>query len=297
MIGAGEVASVWRSCPPSMTCISGGTFEMGSPASEVLYDSEKEEIPRREVWVSAYGIERHEVTNAEWAAYKSAIAGKGAYRAVSIGCDGSRRVIGTGNDREALYREHASRKVPGRCTLVTEANEWELPMRNRRPYLGPKKPVVGVHWDEAQAYCAWKYPGGRLPTEAEWERAARGPNGGEYPTSSGRLEGASMHIGVQDEYHTTTVDVCSHEANGFRLCDMAGNVSEWILDTYEEDAYRRLPRRDPVNRAEGDRRVVRGCDFAARDRECRSARRSQLSVRHGHDATGFRCAMPMMQKP
>lgn len=112
-----------------------------------------------------------------------------------------------------------------------------------KAYARPRQPVVGVSWDDAKAYCAWR--GKRLPWEAEFERAARGaddrryPWGNEPPTPERAAFGRALGMGPG---HGTTDDVASHPAGRgpYGHDDLAGNVWEWMEDEYDPLAYRRI---------------------------------------------------------
>ena len=121
-------------------------------------------------------------------------------------------------------------------------------------YNGPSHPVVGIGWEDAVAYAEWS--GKRLPTEAEWEKAARGglvgkkfPWGDELPDRS------------QANFHNSeggTTPVTKYPPNGFGLYDMAGNVFNLCSDRYQWDYYKESPRENPEGPTVGDHRVARG---------------------------------------
>jgi formylglycine-generating enzyme required for sulfatase activity len=151
-----------------------------------------------------------------------------------------------------------------------------------------RHPVTAVTWNDAVAYAKWA--GKRLPTEAEWEVAARGGlEGKDYPNGD-ELGPDDATFGVLDGFKTSSTPVGSHRPNPYGLYDVAGNVWEWCSDYYAADAYSRSARYNPQGPARGAARVARGGSWYETVSELR------VSNRHGWTPTlighvfGFRCA-------
>ena len=154
----------------------------------------------------------------------------------------------------------------------------------------PDLPVVGVSWEDAKAYCAWL--GKRLPTEAEWEKAARGDRGFKWPW--GNVFGASLAntAGDEDGYKYTAPPGRFEKGRGFYgLYEAAGNVAEWVLDWYEQDYYQKGPFRDPKGPDTGKHRVYRGGSWNDPSAGVRTAKRYAAAPHQTSAVIGFRCAM------
>jgi formylglycine-generating enzyme required for sulfatase activity len=150
-------------------------------------------------------------------------------------------------------------------------------------------PVVSVTWNDASAYAAWA--GKRLPTESEWEAAARGGLEGR-PFPNGDMLGADdATFGfVQEGLRTSTTPVGSHRPNAYGLYDVSGNAWEWCSDFYVADAYARAEARDPRGPDRGAARVIRGGSWNSPMRELRVSNRLGMTPTIIGHVFGFRCA-------
>ena len=315
-----------KAAHPGMVWVPGGTFRMGADNDQALED----EYPKHSVTVGGFWMDRTEVTNAEFAAF---------VRATGYITTAERKPDWNELKKQlppGTPKPDASLLVP--ASLVFSAPDhpvdlndysvwwawkkgasWKHPHGPGSSIVGKERfPVVHVSWDDAVAYCKWAHK--RLPTEAEWEFAARGglrdavyPWGNERPASAGSSAASGAAHGNFWEGHfpdkNTSTDgfyysapVGSFAPNGYGLVDMAGNVWEWCADYYRNDYYKTLGSATVVNphgptssydpdEPFARKRVIRGGSFLCNESYCtgyRVSRRMKSTEDSGMEHLGFR---------
>ncbi|WP_129714957.1 formylglycine-generating enzyme family protein [Pedobacter sp. SYP-B3415] len=304
-----------------MVRIPGGTYMMGADNDQAAQD----EYPKHRVTVSAFWMDVHEVTNAQFAAFVKATGYKTTAER-KPDWEELKKQLPPGTpkpDDSQLVPASLVFNPPATQVDLRDFNQWWrwVPGADWQHPEGPGSdikgkenfPVVHVSWDDANAYCQWA--GKRLPTEAEWEFAARGGRVNEiYPWGNEHVEAGKPKANSWDGHFpdkNTARDgfkglapVRSFPANGYGLFDMAGNVWEWCADWYRNDYYQRVASTEGIINPKGPadsfdpeepsvpKRVARGGSFMCNDSYCsgyRVARRMKSSYDSGLSNMGFRC--------
>jgi len=211
----------------------------------------------------------------------------------SMGSDGGER------DEKPIHTVYLDAFYIDPCEVTVGEYKRFLEDTNHRPLRSSvsrtspthQHPVVEVSWHDAMAYAQWA--GKRLPTEAEWEKAARGGLiGQDYPWA-GRINANKANYGKNTKSGThkeRTTPVGTYPANGYGLYDMSGNVAEWCLDTYQRKFYANGQPRNPVAGAEDVQQAIANAD----------ANRERCVVRGGSwsfNAKSVRVANRLAEKP
>jgi eukaryotic-like serine/threonine-protein kinase len=244
--------------------VPAGKFTMGTKAEDALAECEKyrrdcqldwykDEEPPHSVELDAFWIDQTEVTNAMYA--KCVKDGK---------CD-----------------------PPGVTKIPSFVPTYPLGYS----YYGNSEfdnyPVIYVSWNDAKAYCLWAVR--RLPTEAEWEKAARGTDGRTYPWGN---EGPNYSLVNYGSGYTTEVGKYLDGASPYGALDMAGNATEWVADWYSDTYYANSPISNPSGPDKGHSRVLRGGSWiAASTFSVRSTSRGFYATAQISSDVGFRCAL------
>ena len=241
-----------------MIHIPGGTFMMGAQKKKETqpnYDSDAydRESPVHEVRLSNYDICRFPVTVGQY------------FRFMEEG----------GYENKSLW-------AAGGWNKFTEPGDWE------KQQLYPTRPVVGVSWYEAMAYAHWA--GKQLPTEAQWERAARGPGKQyrKYPWGNTAPDGKNINFWESKLGHPSPVGMFPDDCSEEGVLDMGGNVWEWCLDKWHKN-YQGAPTDGSAwETGDSSYRVLRGGSWSGNAQHCRSANRLGNSPDYRYNDIGFR---------
>lgn len=190
--------------------------------------------------------------------------------------------------------EGASNKTPHKVKLdafyldkteVTQKEFEKIRGYNPSKFIGPDLPVEQVTWNEANAYCF--KTGKRLPTEAEWEKAARAGTGGPYSWGDGE---PGPFAWFADNADKQTHPAGQKKPNPYGLHDMAGNVWEWVGDWYGKSYYESSPKENPKGPDKGEEKTLRGGSWYSGTKHLSSATRYWSTPATRNSNFGFRCA-------
>lgn len=267
--------------PDGMLWIPGGEFTMGST------DGLPDERPPHRVRVSGFFLDATEVTNAQFRAFVEA-TGYVTIAERPLDADELMRQAGPGAQRPSPEDLQPGALVLDQAQTNGWWWKWQPGASWRKPdgvnALAPEHdtlPVVQVAWDDARAYCEWA--GKRLPTEAEWEYAARG---GSEAARYGEIETVAWY---EANSGAQAHPVGEKQPNAFGLYDTLGNVAEWVADwggsTYEAEPVSR----DPQGPSSGLGRSIRGGSWRVWPQYVRVSARNQVSPDFESSEIGFRC--------
>jgi len=311
-----------------MVHIPGGLFEMGGDNNQASPD----EYPKHRVQVSPFYMDETEVTNAQFNKFVDA-TGYITTAERKPDWEELKKTLPPGTpkppDSVLVAASLVFKQTTGAVDLNDYSQWWSwVPGADWRHPQGPGSsikgkenfPVVHVSWDDAVAYCKWA--GKRLPTEAEWEFAARGgllnkiyPWGDEHintgNANANSWEGKFPYLNEKKDGFITLAPVKMYAANGYGLYDVAGNVWEWCSDWYQTDYYKTLSSNQETVNPQGPsksydaddpytpKKSLRGGSFLCNDSYCsgyRVARRMKSSPDTGLEHTGFRCVKDVKRK-
>jgi formylglycine-generating enzyme required for sulfatase activity len=280
---------------PSSHAVPAGRAPVRLPGGEFLMGTEAPggyptdgEGPVHRVGLTPFAIEAYAVTNERFAAFVQATdhrtdAERYGWSFVFAGL-----LPGVFPDTRAVAHAPWWRQVHGADWRHPEGPHSDLEGRTDHP-------VVHVSWNDATAFCNWI--GARLPTEAEWELAARGGLAGERFPWGSELEPGGVHRmnvfqgsfpakNTCADGYAGTAPVDAYEPNGFGLHNMTGNVWEWCADWFDPNYYRASPLEDPSGPRRGTHRVMRGGSYLCHESYCNRYRVDARSANEPDSSTG-----------
>jgi serine/threonine-protein kinase len=243
--------------------VPAGDFLMGSTDMDELADDD--EKPQHSVALDAFWIDQTEVTNAMFSKFVD---------------DSDFITEAEKKGWSQVYVDDQWKRVDGA--------DWRHPAGPDSSVVGYENhPVVHVSWADAQAYCKWA--GRRLPTEAEWEKAARGTDGLIFPW--GDRINCNLAQYVKCGGQALPVGSRPAGASPYGAFDMSGNVWEWVSDWYSETYYVGVRMVNPQGPTSGELRVQRGGSWRLNEKYTRSANRTSIAPDETWQSDGFRCAL------
>ena len=175
----------------------------------------------------------------------------------------------------------------GVCTPPHRTSSYSKPEYYGNPEFD-NFPVIFADWSQAKAYCEWA--GRRLPTEAEWEKAARGMDARLYPWPSDKKGNYFANFTFYDNEDPVAVKTYMHGVSPYGIYEMSGNVYEWVADWYSATYYSESPRENPLGPESGLTRVMRGGGWSSDWIYIRTASRMHFYPQDFSSDIGFRCA-------
>ena len=243
-----------------MLYVPAGEFLMGSE------DQQDDERPVHKVYLDAYWIDQYEVTNGMYAQCVEA------------------KICTMPIPNEILVE--FSPRFSDQILFRALAEQSDFPQRLATDPDFFSQPVTGIYWENANAYCRWG--GRRLPTEAEWEKAARGEDGRTYPWGE-EIDCTKANL-FSCADNPSRVGSFEAGQSPYGAYDMAGNAMEWVADWYGSAYYQISPYENPPGPASGLYRVYRGGSWESNEFASRAANRPGYSITIPHNLIGFRCA-------
>lgn len=283
--GEGGDPSAGPSLRPATVRVPGGAFTMGT--DDPGYPADGEGPPHR-VELSTYSIGVHAVTNAEFAAFVDATG-----HVTTAERFGNSFVFG-GLLPDDFPPTRAVAAAPWWREVLGAS--WQHPEGPHSDVADrPDHPVVHVSWFDAEAFCSWA--GARLPTEAEWERAARGGRDGHHfpwgddrePDGTHRMnvfQGTFPGDDTAADGWAGTCPVGTYPPNDLGLHETTGNVWEWCADWFDPTYYARAPAADPAGPEQGSARVMRGGSYLCHESYCWRYRVDARSANTPDSSTG-----------
>lgn len=275
-----------------LVCIPEGDFIMGSKEDNLIAKKKREELLYKNIYLDAFWMDQTEVSVAQFQKF----------------------VDETGYITE-VEKNHSGQ------TMNTVENTWSI--NPKADWLHPHgtndeeesdHPVSQVTWNDAVAYCEWA--GRSLPTEAQWEKAARGTNGYSFPfefddqyvyclnsnfsdqslgakrSKDGCDDGYKYAAPVYEDFYCRSYlgSCASVLDNPYNLYNMLGNVTEWVMDDWNGKFYRSIPSSNPVNIKNSEQKCIRGGSWGSVPEKTRPTNRDYDLADAAYDTLGFRCA-------